>query len=71
MNKQPWSGLIFAAAVFSLVLPFGAANLASTSEPWPALLSEAPESIDPNVEALQLRARELLEKLALPSDSFE
>jgi hypothetical protein len=71
MNRRPWSRLVLGIAVFSMIPLMAATNSARTSEPWPAMLSDEPASIDPSVAALQLRASESLEKLVLSADLSE
>ena len=65
MNRRPWSRLILAIAIFSMV-PLVAATDSprmSASEPWPDLLTHEPASIEPSVAALQQRANASLENL--------
>lgn len=62
-NARRWHGLMLGIVIVITMQLTAAPNVGRIAEPWPALLSSEPASLDPDVVLLQQRAVGSLEKL--------
>lgn len=63
MKSHGLSGLALGVIVICMAPLIAVMEGSSVDEPWPSLLTNEPESVDPSVAMLQLRANLTLERL--------